>query len=383
MPAFRYKAFAEAGRQTSGTISAESERQAALKLKELGIYPSELAPEKPPTKKTDAGELPGITRELSLLVSSGVTVVDALKTSAGEAGRGWKWVLDKLAEDVSGGVSLSKALEQYPVFPPFYYRMVASGEASGSLEDVLASLADFLDEDAKTRSRVKTALIYPIIMACVGTLVLAFILAFVMPRITGIFKDSGQALPITTIMLMAMSDFFMHYWWLLAILAGGAFYWIKNWYKNNRMKADSLLLKIGILRSLYLSRFTRAFGFLLEGGLPVVKALDLAGPSSGNMAIEEKTNEARRRLQEGADLTQALQAFPPVLVKLMNTGQKSGNLPAAVRKAATSYEEDFKRKLERSLALLEPAMILAMGAVVLFVVFSVLLPIFEMNQLIK
>ncbi|MDA8157119.1 MAG: type II secretion system F family protein [Actinomycetota bacterium] len=383
MPEFRYKAFAEAGRLTSGTISADSERQAALKLKDLGIYPSELAPEKPPTKKIDPSGLPGLTRELSLLISSGVPVVEALRTAAGESGRGWKWLLDKLAEDVSGGMGLSKALEQYPVFPTFYCRMVASGEASGTLEDVLASLADFLDEDAKTRSRVKSALLYPAFMACVGAVVLVFIFAFVMPRITGIFKDSGQALPITTTILIFMSDFFMHYWWLLLGLAIGMGYALKNWLKKNRLKADEVLLKIGILRSLYLSRFTRAFGFLLAGGLPVVKALDLAGPSSGNAAIEEKTNDARRRLQEGADLAQALQAFPPVLVKLMNTGQKSGNLPAAVRKAAVSYEEDFKRKLERSLALLEPAMILMMGVIVGFVVFSVLLPIFEMNQLIK
>ncbi|MDA8168514.1 MAG: type II secretion system F family protein [Nitrospiraceae bacterium] len=383
MPAFRYKAFASTGRETTGVITADNERHAAAKLKELGIFPRQLSVEKTAAKKVNPKSLPFITRELSLLVASGVPILDALKTLAGDARGQWRALLLGLADDVSSGMGLSRALEQYPVFPPFYTRMVASGEASGTLDAVLRSLADFLDEDARTRARIKAALVYPAFMLMVGAVILSFIFAFVMPKITKIFTDSGRALPLATKVLMATSGLFIHYWWILfglVILAG---YWGRDYYRKNRLRVDAMFLRIALFKSLYLSRFIRAFGFLLEGGLPVLRALELSGPSSGNMAIEKGIKEAREKLSEGADLSQALQGFPPVFTQLLTTGQKSGHLAEAVKKAAASYDEDFKRRLERSLALLEPSMILIMGAVVGFIVLAVLLPIFDMNQIIK
>jgi general secretion pathway protein F len=383
MPTFRYKAYAGTGRETAGTISADNERQAALVLKEQGIYPRELSLEKTSAPKAGSKSLPFVTRELSLLVSSGVPLLDALKSLAGEVSGHWRDLLNQLSDDVSSGMSLTRALEQYPVFPPFYTKLVASGEASGTLDMVLKSLADFLDEEAKTKARVKSALIYPIFMLGVGAVVLSFIFGFVMPRIIRIFRDSGKALPLATKVLIGISNIFINYWWLLIILAILAVYGGRRYYQKERLKVDGLLLKVGLLRSLFLSRFTRAFGFLLEGGLPVLKALELAGPSSGNLHIEKGVHEAREKLSEGADLAQSLKSFPPVFIQLLSTGQKSGKLHEAVKKAATSYDEDFKRKLERALALVEPIMILAMGVIVAFIVMAVLLPIFELNQLIK
>jgi len=383
MPSFRYKAYAGTGRDTSGVISADNERHAASLLKEQGIYPRELALEKGSAPKADAKELPFMTRELSLLVGSGVPMLDALKSLAGEMRGNWRDLLNRLSDDVSSGMSLSRALEQYPVFPGFYTKLVHSGEASGTLDLVLRSLADFLEEEAKTRARVKSALIYPIFMLAVGAVVLAFIFGFVMPRIIRIFRDSGKALPFVTEVLIGISNVFINYWWVLLILALAAFYAGRKYYRKERLRVDVFLLKIGVLKSLFLSRFTRALGFLLEGGLPVVKALELAGPSSGNLEIERAVHDARQKLSEGADLSQSLREFPPVFVQLLGTGQKSGRLAESVKKAALSYDEDFKRRLERALSLVEPVMILAMGAIVAFIVMAVLLPIFELNQIIK
>ena len=383
MPEFRYKAYAAGGGETSGTITAETERQAALKLREIGVYPRRLEAQKTSASKAKASALPFITRQLSLLLASGVPILDAIKSLQAETKGHWSALLGKIADDVTGGMKLSRALEQYPVFPGFYVKMTASGEASGAMEAVTRSLADFLEEEDRTKARIKAALTYPAFMVVVGAIILSFIFAFVMPKITMIFTDSGKALPLVTRVLIFISDMFVNYWWAIMAATIGAVYGIKAYYKKNRLKVDGLMMRVSLMRSLYLSRFTRAFGFLLEGGLPVLKALELSGPSTGNMLIETEIREARQRLSEGADLSQALKGFPTVFTQLLATGQKSGQLAMAVKKAASSYEEDFKRRLERSLALLEPAMILIMGGTVGFIVFAVLLPIFQLNQLVK
>jgi general secretion pathway protein F len=383
MPNFKYRAYSASGEETSGVISAESEKHAALRLRELGIFTRELSKENSGAPKPDLSQLPFITRELSLLIASGVTILDSLHSLQGELKGSWKRLIELIADDVSSGISFSRALEKYPVFPQFYTRMVASGEASGTLEMVLKSLADFLDEDARTKSRIKSAMVYPAFMAAVGAVVLSFIFGFVMPKILKLFKDSGRALPLSTRALIFISNIFIHYWWALFLLLILAVYALRRLYREKRPLVDSLFLRLAVFRSLFFSRFTRSFGFLLEGGLPVLKALELAGPSSGNAVIEEKITLARERISEGAELSTALEGFPPVLVQLVATGQKSGRLSEAVKKAASSYDEDFKRRLERGLSLIEPTMILAMGVIVGFIVMAVLLPIFELNQIIK
>ncbi|MDA8086221.1 MAG: type II secretion system F family protein [Nitrospiraceae bacterium] len=383
MPAFRYKAYAASGNETSGTITAETEKQAVLKLREQGVFPHQVSLRKTSASKAKPDTLPFITRQLALLTASGVTVLDALRSLSTETKGHWGDLLGNIADDVSSGMSLSRALGQYTIFPEFYVKMVASGEASGAMDTVLKSLADFLDEEARTKARVKAALIYPAFMVVVGAVILSFIFAFVMPKITKIFSDSGKALPLATRLLMFISGVFINYWWAIFLLVIIAGYGFRSYYRKNRVKIDAMLMNSKLLKSLYLSRFTRALGFLLDGGLPVLKALELSGPSSGNLHIEKEVMEARQRLSEGAELSQALHGFPHVFTQLLATGQKSGQLGEAVKKAATSYDEDFKRRLDRSLALLEPSMILIMGGIVGFIVLAVLLPIFEMNQLVK
>jgi general secretion pathway protein F len=383
MPTFRYKAFEGSGAETSGLIAAESEKQAALKLKEQGIYVREITSEKAPSRKADPSALPSVTRELALLVATGVPLVDSLKTISGAARGRWRWILERIVEDVSSGMSFSRALVRHSAFPVFYSKMAATGEASGTLDKALESLADFLDAEAETASKIKSALYYPAFMLAVGTVVLAFIFGFVLPRIARIFEDSGEALPLVTRALMGASNLFISYWWAMLLALALCVYGFRAYYRKKRRRIDSMLLRLPVMRGLYLARFTRAFGFLLEGGVPVVRALELAGPSSGNLAIEGMSREAMRGLSEGADVAQALQGFPPVFVQLLATGQKSGRLAEAVKRAARSYDEDFRRRLGRALAMVEPSLILIMGAAVAFIVVAVLLPIFELNQIIR
>jgi general secretion pathway protein F len=391
MPIFQYKGYRTDGSQAAGTIEANSAKDAALRLREAGLYPKNVREAAYQRRfalfqKPDVSLLPSITRQLSTLLSSGVTLMDAI-TSIAEEQRGfWKNVLVSIKEKVASGSSLSKAFEEYQtIFPEFYVHMVAAGEASGNLANVLENMADFLESQASLRSKVRTSMIYPVFMICVGFVVLSFLFAFVIPKITRIFKDTQSALPFITVVLIAASDIVQHYWWLVIGALSGAVFGFRRLREKNRLFIDRLILRLpgNIPQSLYFGRFARTLSFLLEGGLPVLRALELGAKSMGNESLEKKVNEAGKRVAEGARLSGSLDGFPPVLLQLISTGERSGQLVPILKKAAASYEEEFSRRVQKALSYLEPTMILVMGLIVGLIVLAVLLPIFQLNQLIK
>ena len=391
MPIFQYKGYKTDGSQAAGTIEASSAKDAALRLRESGLYPKNVREAVYQrrfalSQRPDVSLLPSITRQLSTLLSSGVTLMDAI-TSIAEEQRGfWKNVLVSIKEKLASGSSLSKAFEEYQtIFPEFYVHMVAAGEASGNLDNVLGNMADFLESQASLRSKVRTSMIYPVFMVCVGFVVLSFLFAFVIPKITRIFKDTQSALPFITVVLIAASDIVQHYWWLIIGALAGAVFGFKRLREKNRLFIDRLILRLpgNIPQSLYFGRFARTLGFLLEGGLPVLRALELGAKSMGNESLERRVNEAGKRVAEGARLSSSLEGFPPVLLQLIATGERSGQLVPILKKAAASYEEEFSRRVQKALSYLEPTMILVMGLIVGLIVLAVLLPIFQLNQLIK
>jgi len=391
MPIFQYNGYNTDGSQAAGTIEANSAKDAALRLRESGLYPKNVREAVYHRRfallqRPDVSLLPSITRQLSTLLSSGVTLMDAI-TSIAEEQRGfWKNVLVSIKEKLASGSSLSKAFEEYQtIFPEFYVHMVAAGEASGNLDNVLGNMADFLESQASLRSKVRTSMIYPVFMVCVGFVVLSFLFVFVIPKITRIFKDTQSALPFITVVLIAASDIVQHYWWLIIGALAGAVVGFKRLREKNRLFIDRLILRLpgNIPQSLYFGRFARTLGFLLEGGLPVLRALELGAKSMGNESLERRVNEAGKRVAEGARLSSSLEGFPPVLLQLIATGERSGQLVPILKKAAASYEEEFSRRVQKALSYLEPTMILVMGIIVGLIVLAVLLPIFQLNQLIK
>ncbi|OGW47248.1 MAG: hypothetical protein A2Y66_01970 [Nitrospirae bacterium RBG_13_41_22] len=391
MPIFRYKGYRTDGSEAAGTIEANGLKDAVLRLKDLGLHPKKVQEaiyvKRPGLfQRHDTSLLPSITRQLSILLSSGVTLMEALSSISEENKGFWKNMLVNIKERVAAGSSFSKALQEYEkIFPEFYVNMVAAGEASGNLDKVLSRLADFLESRDNLKSKVRTAMIYPIFMICIGFIVLSFLFTFVMPKITKIFKDTESALPFITIVLITVSDIFQNYWWLfVGVLLGGIF-GFRRLREKNRLLVDKLFLRLpgNIIQSLYVGRFTRTLGFLLEGGLPVLKALELAAKSIGNKVLEIRVIDAAKRVAEGARLSASLNGFPPVLLQLITTGERSGRLIEVLKNAADSYEEEFSRKVQKSLSLLEPTMILFMGLIVGLIVLAVLLPIFQLNQLIK
>jgi len=391
MPIFQYKGYRADGSEAVGTIEANTQKDAALRLKESGLYPKNV-------KETiyrgrvgifrrhDVSLLPSTTRQLSTLLSSGVTLMEALSSISEENKGSWQNMLVDIKERVAGGSSLSKAIEGYDrIFPDFYVNMIAAGEASGNLDKVLSRLADYLEAQSSLKSKVRTSMVYPVFMICVAFAVLSFLFTFVIPKITRIFEDTGSALPFITVVLIAVSNFFQNYWWLLIGLLLGGVFGMKRLKEKNRLLLDRLMVRLpgNIAQSLYYGRFARTLSFLLEGGLPVLRALELAARSVGNTLIEMRIAEAGKAVAEGARLSASLEGFPPVLLQLISTGERSGQLVEILKNAADSYEEEFSRRMQKALSILEPAMILCMGFVVGLIVLAVLLPIFQLNQLIK
>jgi general secretion pathway protein F len=391
MPIFQYRGYRTDGSEAAGTLEASSLKDAVLKLKESGLYPKNVKEaiyrrSVSLFHRFDASLLPSITRQLSTLLSSGVTLMDALSSISEENKGSWKNMLVNIKERLAAGSSFSKALEDYEkVFPEFYVNMVAAGEASGNLDDVLSRLSDFLEAQANLKSKVRTSMVYPVFMICVGFVVLSFLFTFVIPKITKIFKDTESALPFITIVLITISDIFHNYWWLLLGIISLTVFGLRRLREKNRLFIDRLILRLpgNILQSLYFGRFTRTFSSLLGGGLPVLRALEFAAKSIGNKILETKVIDAGRRVAEGARLSASLEGFPPVLIQLIKTGERSGRLIEILKNAADSYEEEFSRRVQNALSLLEPGVILIMGLIVGLIVLAVLLPIFQLNQLIK
>lgn len=387
MPIYKYRGYQAGGRESTGTIEADGLKDAALKIKELGFYPKNIEPYVPGERfaflgrgRISTADLPAFTRQMGVLIRAGVPLIESLRALSDESSGPWKSMLVSVRERVMGGASLSRALEAYPeVFADYFTFMVAAGEESGTLEDVLDRLADFLETQNDVREKMRNAAIYPMIMAFVALMVLVILFTFVIPKVVVIFETSDVELPLMTRMLIFVSNAFSGYWWLLLAGAAGASAGLRRLVAKYRVFIDSMLMNM--FKSLFLARFTRTLGFLMEGGLPVIKSLELAGRTSGNLWLKEIVDEAAIKVSEGGSLAVSLHGLPPVFLELVATGERSGNLARVLNTAADGYEADFGRMVQRSLALVEPVMILAMAVVVGFIVFSVLLPMFQLNQI--
>lgn len=391
MPIFQYKGFRTDGTETTGAIEASGITDAITMIRAEGVFPSDIAESAVRYKKRffqriDETFLPNVTRQLSILISSGVPLIEALRSVSAEQKGSYRDMLTAIKERVSGGAGFHRALEDFSdYFPEFYINMVQAGEQSGTLDKVLVRLADFLESQNTIKSKVRSAMIYPILMIGVSIVVLSFLFTFVIPKIAKIFKDTKSSLPFITVMLMFISNIFIKYWWALAGGAAAAYIYIKKFFRKHRLFVDRMILRLpgNVVQSLYYARFARTLGFLLDGGLPMLRALKLSAKSIGNMELEAAVYRAEKNVAEGQRLSAALDILPPVFIQLIATGEKSGRLSETLYRAADSYEEEFNRRINRAVSIFEPAMILLMGIIVGFIVLAVLLPMFQLNQLIK
>lgn len=402
MATFRYSAYREDGKEVTGLLEAENARDAGARLRKDGLHPREIAAAEEAAGRSPLKLLRGVglpelalaTRRLATLIGSAVPVFEAVSTLHEQESPGeLKNVLGRVRGRLAEGTGLAKALAAEPkVFSESYVSMVAAGEASGALDIVLERLAEFLEGQDAVRNKVVTSLAYPLLMVVVGAGVMIFLLAFVIPKIVTVFENSKAALPLITVFLIKTSSLVRKGWWAFLLLAALAAY---SWRRLGqgeefRLRQDRLILRLPmvgpLVRRLVLSRFAKVLGLLLMSGVPVIRALEITGEVVVNRAYRSFLQGVKEELIEGRSLSAALgksPLFPPLLVHMIGVGEKSGELESMLVKAGAAFEREFDTAIGRFMALLEPLLVLGMGLVVGFVVIAVLLPIFELNQLIK
>lgn len=403
MPTFRYKAYNASGAAVSGSIEADSERLALQQLKGKGLLAREVldeggAKDAPKSfsfrRGVAAADLSLFTRRLATLTNSSIPLFEAMGSLCEQEENGpLRQALVRIRERIAEGASLSRALAAEPaIFGESYISMVAAGEAGGALDAVLERLADFLEEQEQVRGKVTSAMAYPILMVLVGGGVMIFLLTVVIPKIVVIFEDSKAALPFLTVALIKVSHLLRSWWWIPAglTIASIPLYRKAMLRDDLRLKRDALLLKLplagGMLQRLILSRFARVLGLLLSSGVPIMRALEITGEVLVNRVYRTFLRQVMEEVAQGGSLSGSLKKsplFPPLLVHLAGVGEKGGNLEEMLVKAGLAYEREFGARLQRLMGLMEPLLVLAMGVAVGIVVLAVLLPIFEMNQLIK
>ncbi len=401
MPTYRYTAITRAGIEQKGVLDADNLPSARRKLHEEGVYPLSLAEGRESGRLFPSFSLLGrqeflplLTRQLATLVGAGVPVVSALSSLASQIDEpeSRRAIVD-IQEAVKEGSPLGRAIESHPdLFPELYASMVRAGEESGMLPLSLSRLADHLEQQARTRNRVRAALTYPILMAVVATLVVIFLLSVVVPKIVGVYSHLGHALPFPTRVLIAISNVLSAGWWALLVLLVGGILLGRRYLATDRGKRfrDSLLLRLPLVGRVAhlsaLSRFCRTLSTLVAGAIPVDRALRIVAPVVGNLVISEHIHAAAARVVEGTALSEALRAhaeIPATLIQMVAVGEESGKLDYILEKMAEAIDGEIEARLSRLLSLLEPVIILFMGMVVAGIVVSVLLPLLDISQIVR
>lgn len=412
MAVFAYKGLNDRGRNVSGVVDADTAKTARLKLRKTGIFPTELTEHERGDEtgglsrlanlnvnfgqlfeRVTPQELAMITRQLATLVGAGLPLVDCLSALIDQLDTARvKRVFSQVREQVTEGASFADALKDHPrVFSDLYISMVRAGEASGSLDVILLRLADYTESYAKLRDKVRSALTYPILMAIVSAGILFALLTFAVPQITRIFAETGQDLPMITQVLLAVSGFMQEYWWIILLLLaiGGLVLRSSIQTPTGRERYDRFILKVpyagNLLKKVALARFSRTLSTLLTSGITLLQALDIVKSVVNNTILTKAIGEARDSIREGHSIAPPLQRsglFPSMLIHMIAVGERSGELEQMLAKAADAYDNEVEMSVASLTSIMEPVMILFMGGIVLFIVLAILLPIFEMNQLV-
>ena len=412
MPVYHYKGYRNDGGAATGIIDAESPKVARVKLRKVGVFPTDMVEQgsatagsttsSPGRSSTGIGRSPALsttdvammTRQLATLLVAGLPLVEALGVMVDQAEKkSVKSLMADIREEIRGGASYSAVLERYPrEFSQIYVHMVRAGEASGALDQILFRLAEFLEKQLALKHKVTNAVLYPALMLVVGGSVLFFLMTFVVPKITAVFTSMKQALPWPTVVLMSISHFLADYW---AVILGGVVLMV--WAVRRAMKteagqlmADRWLLKVPLIgqvaRMVAISRLTSTLATMLASGVQLLDAMDVAKRVMNNRVLEQAVEGARQNIREGETIAEPLKRsgeFPPLVTHMIAVGERSGEMEEMLRRIGHIYDGEVDRVITRFTSLLEPIMILVMGVLVFFIVVAILLPIFEMGQMVR
>jgi len=408
MPVYEYKALNANGKSVSGIIDTESSITARQKLRSSQIFPIEIKEVYATKKESDKtgsisisrpfarvkqSEITMMTRQLSTLVGAGFPLVSAISTLIPQTKSNiFQKTLSQIKDSIEEGSSFAGALALYPeTFSQIYINMVRAGESSGTLEIVLERLADITENQQALTNKIKSMLAYPAIMTVIGSGVLFFLLAYIVPKITTIFEDVDRVLPAPTRFLISTGDILKSFWWLFLILIVAAIFCFRALRKTERGRyiIDRFLLSLPIvgelLKKLAVARFARTLGSLLENGVTLLSSLEIVKNIVGNVLIAEVVEKAASDVEKGHALGKTIESsniFPNLSVQMILVGEQSGELEPMLNKVADVFENEVESTVIAMTSWLEPVIILIMGVVVAFIVLSIVLPIMEMNRLI-
>lgn len=372
------------------------------KLTADGTFPLELKEQKskandqPKTGRVSRQDIALFTRRLADLSGAGLPLDRAVQVVAEQSESAYLGhVAEQALIEVRGGLPVSQALAKYPkLFPQVYTQTLAAGEASGQFSEVAGRLADFQENEVARRSQITSALIYPIILLLTAVGVVVFLLTFVVPRLAGVFTDlraSGE-LPATTMLLLATTDFLTSQWMIIVGSLVGGFILYRGWTatETGALWRDAMMMKLPLLgkvvQKAVISRYARVLGTLVYGGVPILQAIELSGLACGNKVFEKTSHQVEQDVREGRPIADAMRdagSFPPVLTHMVAIGEETGDLPKMLGRVSDSLDFEVDTGLRRLTALVEPIIVLSMGGFVGFVVLSILLPIYQAQNLVK
>src|SRR3954463_1126152 len=404
MATFVFKALDLSGSQTRGEIEADSKQAVSSQLRAKGLIVLDIEEFKSADvgdmlgrfKRVKATELTIATRQLSTMISSGMSLLRALYVLEDQAKSDkLREAMIQIRKDVEAGISLSDALRRHPdIFNDLYVAMVSAGEIGGILEETLARVADQLEKDASLRRQVKAAMMYPILIGGFALTVLVALVTFLVPVFEKVFKQFGGDLPTITKFTVALSHAFTHQWYLIIAIAVGGVVGFKKWKKTARGREqwDRFKLKVpwkigDIVQKVCLARFSRTYSALIAAGVPMLQSIEITGRTSGNKVIENAMHQIRESVKGGGSIAQPMRnetvAFPSMVTQMVAVGEEPGALETMLSKVADFYEDEVAAAVKALTSILEPLMIVVVGAIVGFIVISMYMPMFKVYDQIK
>jgi len=404
MPNYTYTGLDRLGKQSMGQIAADDEASARQRLKASGVFLTDLrvvresknghATQKSTplfrSSKVSGSDVTVFSRQLANLVKGGLPLMRTFSALTEHTENlQLKAALTSMQKEIKNGKALWEALELHPkIFSPLYVNMVKAGEASGQLPSVLSWLAGYLEKEQSRRAQIRSALSYPTLLFCVGTLAVSLLITFVVPKFAAVFQELGQALPLPTVMLLSFSTMIAKTWWIGAIIVAALVFGLRRYVRSprGRVKLDEVRLRIPLFGKLSskaaISRFCRTTAMLLRGGVPLFDAMAIVRDVVGNEVLAAATDNARSGMREGGSFAERLQdtgVFPPLLSHMAAVGEETGDLEGVLITVADTYDVEVEATVKSIVSLLEPLIIIIIGSLIAFIIMAMLLPVFQIN----
>jgi type IV pilus assembly protein PilC len=397
MPTFKYKVMNQQGRKSEGTFKANTKNEVLAMIEDNNYYPIEINETLEREQKdifesfvkVKTKDLYIFCRQFHTMINAGANISNALDVLKKQTeNKKLKKSLNEVHADVQKGISLSEALEKHKdVFPDLLINMVNTGEISGNLDIIMSRMASHFEKENKINNQLKSAMVYPMVLAGLSVVVVIFLLTFIMPTFIGMFEGSGVALPLPTRIVMGLSKFIQTKWYILIAVISAAVYGMKNYSESpaGRLLLDGLKLKLPIIKDstekVIVSRFTRTLSTVLTSGVSLVQSLEVVQRVVGNKVAENSLEVIKQKVLKGISLGEAIgdeSLFPEMLHSMIKIGEESGSLDDILDKTADFYDEELEASLKRMTAMLEPMMIIVMGVVIGFIVIAMMMPMFDM-----